>query len=531
VAAVASAAVFLVLTVPRMHWGPVNATGQDAWYNAVRALRSLYEHLNPSYFIHPALYYELLALLYALQGLWLWLSGRVAGSVGYLDYFLTHQAQFLDLARAFSVACGALAVAATVWLGALLSTVGGGLLAGIVVASLPLLQAQSAVVRVDAIALATSIGAGALLVKWYQAPSRRSLLVAGAAIGLATAANYPAALHLALMGWLVVGRRPQNASGDEAGRPGSLIEACAVALAAFLAINPYVVLDFHFFWRWFTFLTTVASLRHPHAPEPSIAYYLPVLREQGIPAMAACAAGVLAATTPWKPAGALALYAIVQLAAFSLMRTQYDRFVLPPIVFLCTVGAAWFYLQLGRIRPWAKRSVMLLATGLVAWAAAMGLERDLPGGENRGRDYRQEMFAWIAANVPASATLVIESDVMPLLQTIYDRDDRESPFRDRLRAAFENAHPHFVRNVIKSQFIGAVYNYDPKLLEPDGVFFLASSQNRDFIHHNRELLIEPAAFYAALDRRATVVHEQPAAFETLRLYCTGSGSEPRADGR
>jgi hypothetical protein len=51
-AAVVSAAVFLALAVPRVHWGPVNATGQDAWYNAVRAL---YEHLDPAYFIHPAL--------------------------------------------------------------------------------------------------------------------------------------------------------------------------------------------------------------------------------------------------------------------------------------------------------------------------------------------------------------------------------------------------------------------------------------------------------------------------------------------
>src|SRR6185369_16955477 len=102
-------------------------------------------------------------------------------------------------------------------------------------------------------------------------------------------------------------------------RSGSLIEAGAVALAVFLVLNPYVVLDFPLFWRWFTFQANVALLRHPHADEPKAGYYLLVLWDQGVPAMAACAAAVLAATAPSKPTGALAAYAIAQFVAFSLM--------------------------------------------------------------------------------------------------------------------------------------------------------------------------------------------------------------------
>ena len=439
-----------------------------------------------------------------------------------LDYFLTHQAQFLDLARAASLACGALAVAATVWLGALLSTVGGGLLAGLVVASLPLLQAQSGhrpgrydrAGDIDRRGRAdrqmVSSAQPAIVVgrrrrhrrsDGGELPGRPAPGVAGMALPLPVAAE-------------------RSATEDD--RRGSLIEAGAVALAVFLVINPYVVLDFPLFWRWFTFQANVALLRHPHSDRPSLAYYLPVLRDQGVPAMAACAAAVLAATTPWKPAGALALSSILQFAAFSLMQTQYDRFVLPAIVFLSIVGAAWFCAQLARIRPWAEPIVVLLAAPLVLWSAAVGFERDLPGSENRRPDYRLEMFEWIEANVPASATLVIESDSMPLLQTIYESGDRDSPFQDALREAFEKAHPHFVKNIIKTQYIAVVYNYDPKLLEPDGVFFLASSQNRDFIHYNRAILPDPAAFYEALDRRATVVHEGGGLHETLLLYVTGS---------
>jgi len=122
------AAVFLLLTVPRIHWGPVNGTGQDDWYNVVRALRSLYEGFDPSYFIHPALFYELLGALYGIRSLWLSTMHQVTADVGLVEYFLVHQLQFLDLARWASIAYAALAVVASVWLGTALSGAAAGLL-------------------------------------------------------------------------------------------------------------------------------------------------------------------------------------------------------------------------------------------------------------------------------------------------------------------------------------------------------------------------------------------------------------------
>src|SRR6185369_13887392 len=149
-----------------------------------------------------------------------------------------------------------------------------------------------------------------------------SLLLAGAGIGVATAANYPAALLLALLGWLYVCRGREDVSAAADDRRASLIETGAVALAVFLVLDPYVVLDFPLFWRWFTFQANVALLRHPHADEARVGYYMLVLWDQGVPAMAACVVAVLAATTPSKPTGALAVYGILQFAAFSLMQSQ-----------------------------------------------------------------------------------------------------------------------------------------------------------------------------------------------------------------
>jgi len=508
VAGVPCVAVFLLLTVPRVHWGPVNGTGQDDWYNAVRALRALYEGFDPSYFVHPALFYELLGILYGIRSLWLSAMHELTADVGLVEYFLVHQVQFLDLAHCASITYAALAVVASVWLGTTLSGAAGGLLAGLIVASLPLLQALANCIRVDTLSLAALLAATALVVRCRWDPSRRALFLAAAMVGVAAAANYPGALLLALLGWLLPGERRLVRFG----------EACAQAFAVFLLLNPYVVLDFPLFRRWFTFQGNVAFLTHPHAEEPSVTRYLILLTKQGAAPILACFAAVLAITRPREPIGAIAVYGLVQFAAFSLMRSQYERFVLPAITLLCIAGASWICVQLARIRPWGPSAFAVVAIPLVLWGAAVAFRKPLPGSETDRPDYRRDMFDWIAAKVSPSATLLIESDTMPLLQIAYDRGDRESPFQDALRRAFEKLNPRFVRKITKCQFIAAVYNYDPKLIESPDAFFLASSENREFIDHNRAVLPEPAAFYDALDGRATIVHESGGYHEKLVLY-------------
>jgi hypothetical protein len=608
----ASVAMFLFLTLPRVQLGPVIGTGQDEWYNMIRALRMLYERLNPSYFVHPALYYEILALIYGMERLIVGIGGRLGPGVDFLDYFLVHEWHFLDLARYASVGCGALAVLAAVWLGTVLSGAGGGLLAGALVASLPLLQVLATTIRVDALALAALIAATALAVRWYQYLNRRSLVLASAGIGVAAAANYPGALLLFLLAWFgwrrpgdplagepgspnpssreptassaalrPTGRRyhrpaglprishqPPAASADRAASQGrapsglldillsmpastsvraaliygplralatesgekcglparrltELAQACALALAVFIVLNPYVVIDLRLFLRWFRFLAEVPLLTHPHAPEPSVWRYIEVLRDQGPPAVLACAAAAAALVTRRQPSAALAAFGLAQLAAFSLMRSQYDRFVLPAIALLAIAGASWLHAQFAqRIGPKTAAAFAIVVAALTLWSAVERFRLEAPETANPGADYRAEMFAWIAENVPPSATLVLESDTLPLLQTVCDPGDRGGRFRASLRRAFEKRHPNLVRTIIKVQLIAAVYNYDPKLLQADDVFFLASSQNRELIAANRALLPEPAAFYDALDTRATVIHETGGFHERLLLYAT-----------
>jgi hypothetical protein len=519
-AAILSVAVFLALTLPSVPAGPVIGTGQDEWYNMIRSLRALYEDFNPSYFIHPALFYESLASLYGFQRIELGVTGHFSDGSGYLDYVLAHESQCLALARYASVAGGALAVLAAVWLGAVLAGGGAALLSGLLIGSLPLLQTMATSIRVDALALAAWLAGAALIVRRNRRPNRSSLGLAAVGIGVAAAANYPGALLLLPLGWLEWSR-----AGTERLSQRALAFAAAGGLAGavFLALNPYVLIDLPDFLRWFSFQANVALATHPHADAPSAVRYLELLREQGPAAVVACVAGIAAIVGQRQETGALAGFGLFYLAAFSAMRSQYDRFALPAIALLCVAGTSWLCTEVTRrAGRRAATAVVAAAALLIVYAAIATIHPAMSSAEAPGVDYRAEMFDWIAAHVPPTATLVFESDTLPLLQEAYDPGDRGSRFQIALREAFERVHPHLPKRIIKAQFIAAVYNYDPKLLDDGPVFFLASSQNRDYIGENRAALAEPAAFYDALDARATVVHEIPGVHENLILYRTGA---------
>ncbi len=512
-------ALFLALTVPALPSGAVIGTGQDEWYNMMRSLRALYECFDPSYFIHPALYYEVLATVYGLARARLWIAGAVVTPADFLAYVLVHQETFLELARYASAAGGALAVLAAVALGAALSGAGGGLLAGAVVASLPLLRELAGSIRVDTVALAAWLGSAALIVRHDRRNNSSSVVLAAIGIGVAAAANYPGALLLLPLGWLEWIRPGANTASARARR---IAAAAAIAFAVFLALNPYIVIDFPFFLRWFAFQATVALATHPHADAPEAGRYLALLREQGMPAAAACAAGALATVRPRTPLGALALLAVVDLLAFSLMQSQYDRFALPGIALLCVAGAAWVSAQIACVAPPAAAGAIAVVLSLIVAAVATGAVRSAaPPVSPASDDYRADMFEWISANVPPTATLIFESDTLPLVQEAYDAGDRGGRFQPALRQAFEQLHPHRPARIIKTQLIAAIYNYDPSLLDGEEVFFLGSSQNRAYVADNRARLADPAAFYDALDARANVVHETAGDRERLVLYAVG----------
>ncbi|MFA5138861.1 MAG: hypothetical protein WC728_06460 [Elusimicrobiota bacterium] len=503
-ACVFPAAVFLAVILPTIPRGPVLGTGQDEWHNMARGLRGLHEAFNPGYFVHPALYYETLGAVYAAHRASLRLSQDA-----YLDRFLAREGESLGLARAVSVFFGALSAAAAAWLAGMLAGPGAGLLAGLLVAGLPLTGKYAVFIRVDSLALFCQLAALCLLLRRMREASRWSLALASIGIGAATAANYPAALLLGLPAFSEFRR-------DKAWLKDMLL-ACAVSFGTFMLLNPYVLIDLPDFLRWFSFQGGTLLTTHPHAEPPGAWRYLSVLARQGFfPAMA-LGAGVTALAFKDKELRSLAQYGVATLVLFALSRTQYDRFVIPGLVVLCCVGVAVMARGMERLTPRQRAAAIGLASILLT-ACAWNVRTHRP---REGPDVRGEMASFVYDEMTPADTLILESDTLPLLQTAFDPGGGR--FEALLAKAVRKAHPSLPGRIIKAQYIGGVYNYDPKLLE-GGAYFLGSSLNRASMPE----------FYQAVDSKCRAVLTKVSSDEELTLFVcaqpTGSVS-PKTPAR
>jgi hypothetical protein len=490
-ACVFSAAVFAAVILPTVPRGPVLGTGQDEWHNMARGLRALHEAFNPRYFVHPALYYEALGAVYAAHRASLRLS-----TDAYLDRFLSREGELLGLARGVSVFFGALSVAAAAWLAGMLAGPGAALLAGLLVAGLPLTGKYAVFIRVDSLALFCQLAALCLLIRRMRSPSRGSLVLAAVGIGIAAAANYPGALTLGLLAFCEF-RRERAWLKD-------MLLACGVSFGAFMLLNPYVLVDLPDFLRWFSFQGRMLFAAHPHAEPPGTWRYLSVLARQGFfPAMA-LGAGVTALVSKDKELRGLAQYGTAYLALFALSRTQYDRFVIPGLVALCCAGVA---VMARGMAHWTRRrrgAVMALASALLA-VFALSVRRHRP---REGADIRGELAAYVYGAMGPADTLILESDALPLLQTAFDPGGGE--FEALLRKAVQKEYPALPGRILKAQHIGGVYNYDPELLE-GGAYFLGSSINRSYM----------PGFYQAVDSKCRSVLSKASHDEELTLFVCG----------
>lgn len=506
----ASAAVFLALVLPAMPHGPVLGIGQDEWHNMARGLRALHERLDPAYFIHPALYYEALAGLYGLHRAVLAWTEALGGGT-YLDYFVGHEAQLLDLARYASAAFGALSASAAAWLGFELGGWAAAGVAGLLVAALPLHVSYGTFIRGDTLSLALFLVGAALIARRARSVTRVDLLAASVGIGLAAAANYPGALLLGLLAAVEPGGWRE--------RLLSVGKAAGVAFGVFLLLNPYVLIDLPRFLAGFGFQAGAALSTHPHAGEPSVLRYLRVLLGQGWPCVAAAGAGLAVAVAGRGVGRACAVFGLAYLVLFSFLKTQYDRFMLPGLALLVVAGAAEALRRLdaaleGRSRLARAAPAAVLCAAMLVTAVARSRTQD-PRRRVGESDYRAEMLGWMLSHLPSHATLVLESDTLPLLQTTLSPG---GAFSAGLREAFRRKYPQVPERVIKVQYIGGVVGYEPSLLEEEGGYFLVSTLNQSFLLAHRQEYPWATAFFLGLDRRGSVVHRTRGTQEALLLY-------------
>lgn len=195
-------------------------------------------------------YYPSLSFLPATAAFWA--VNGVARAAGYETPIRIHANHATPttylVARLLSVCFILAALLLTFRVGVLCCDAWTGLMAAVLLAFSPQVIDKSAVLKPDALLLATTLAAVWLALRALAVPSLRRFLIAGVAIGIAMSAKYnggPVAFSLVVVAALVGGRERRAWKW--------LAMAAVVAAAVFLLLNPWVLTDPRIYRRAFDF--------------------------------------------------------------------------------------------------------------------------------------------------------------------------------------------------------------------------------------------------------------------------------------
>ena len=362
-----------------------------------RAIGMFDHSYNPGYFINPPGFTYLLHALF-------WV---VWGGDGVQAAYAADTGDVFAAARAASAVLGAVGVGLLAWAGARFFDRRTGLVAALLlaVAFLPVHYSHLALNDVPTlapVALALAGVAGVL-----RGGGLRDFALAGAGIGLACATKYTAGIVLlCLLAAAVVapGVRPPR-------RIAGLALAGAAALAGFLVLNPYALLDFDTFRGGLDEQASASSDgggKLGLTESSGILYYVKTtLWGLGVlPAIAAVAGALWLAAERRRHALVLVPAPLLFLLFMGTQDRFFARWLLPVYPILCLLAAFAAVAALERVprlRPaWAAAAAALLlgAQGLV-----LSIHNDLVLARE---DTRQLLREWLVENLPAGGRVVME---------------------------------------------------------------------------------------------------------------------------
>ena len=519
----AVAAVLAVALVLRV-WGvrsglPWVYNVDEAQHFVPHAVAMLGGNLNPQYFGNPAAFSYLLAGL-----LELWFGGRDA--VNHL-YYSADSTQIWVLARLTSAVLGTLAVWLLYLVGARLFDRRTGLLAAAVmaVAFLPVFYGKLALN--DAPTLAPVCLSLWGTVGILRDGRRRDYAIAGLGLGLAAATKYTGGIVVLP---LVAAALSRVRGPDRGWRVALwLTVAGVVALAAFIAADPYSVVDFHSFWN---------ALAHQSAESEAAGGKLGLTYGSGVfyylwsitwgvgwvPALAALAgAALLALRREWTMVAVWVPVVVVFLAFMGLQGRYFGRWVMPIVPIICLLGAHAAVSAAERLRT-AKprlRGVPVVLAGIALCAQGLGYSIH-SGLVNSRVDTRNSTLAWLDAHVPAHTRIVVEPMVPNSRRPPNNWAARWIAFPD----FYTHRGPHG-RLAIRGGHVVKLENYErtlsPALIDlyvRTGYCWVVTGSTEE-----ARALVDPTAvpqavaYYAALAARGTLVYE-------VSPYSSGVASVP-----
>jgi asparagine N-glycosylation enzyme membrane subunit Stt3 len=479
--------------------GP-NEGGGDEWYAMWRSWSVLFESGRPVSFLHPALFYDVGAALFAGSYALGKLSGAWHAPVDLLADFVRHEARYLQALQVLAAVCGALTVPVVFELARRLSGWTAGLVAGGILAVLPVHVGYSQRARVDTLCVLLTAGAALALHRVVERGERRDFVLAGIVIGLATAANYPAAalvVPYAAAAWLA--RAPNRA--------GSFALGLGAAALAFALTNPYVVLAPTAAWQEISLLLSFTARQHPFMEKAADWSYLRLLRDQSdLFAILAAVSGIWLVLRGPGFRRVLGLFPWLVIGAFVASTTQEDRYVLLVLPWMCVAvgllfgdATAWSRSTMPRRALVTIASLLLLApTVLELWTRT----RPLVFVEPVEQDQRAVLQHWLLEHTPPGATIWVEADRVPLLQATFA--DPGGRLQQRMQEAVQRAYPTFQARVLKGEVVERIANFDPRLITEKQVqLVMGCDRNVQYAESAGDDFAAPRAFYAAVAEHGT----------------------------
>jgi hypothetical protein len=365
----------------------------------------LYGHAwNPDYFVNPPAYTYVVHLVFTV-----WFGGRE----GVSRLFATDPTEVWVVARLTAAVIGTLGIWLLYLAGARLVDRRVGLLAAALstVAFLPVFYAHLAlndVPTVAGVSLALYGIAGVLRVG-----RRRDYVVAGIGLGLACATKYTGGI--VLLPLIAAAAAQAAAPGGRGVALRGFALASVTALAAFVAANPYALLDFQAFWDGITHQSSAAGgetqgkLGITH--DNGWLYYLWSFTWGlgWVPLLAAIAAVPLL----WRDERRLVWLLVPAPVVFVLFMGMQDRFfgrwllpVFPMVALLAAYAAIDLADRAGRRLPALRPTLMAIAAVALC---AQGVVYSLHIGQVLSReDTRNLTRAWMVEHLPPRTKIVME---------------------------------------------------------------------------------------------------------------------------
>ena len=498
------------------HGMPYAYNADENGHFAPRAVGMFDHELNPDYFVNPPAFTYALHLVFTV-----WFGGRE----GVSELFATDPTEVWVVARATSAVLGTLAVWLLYLAGARLFDRRVGLLSAGLLAFgfLPVFYSHLALNDVPTLApLCLGLWGIAGVLRLGR---NRDYVIAGVGLGLAAATKYTGGIVLFPL--LVASALQFVAPGGRGPAVRGLLLAGACSVGAFVAANPYVVLDFAAFWDGITHQSSAAGgetqgkLGLTHGS--GVFYYLWSFTWGlgWVPLIAAIAAVPLLWRDERRLIWVLVPATVLFVAFMGTQERYFGRWLLPVFPFVCIL-AAYAAIELadraGAKLPRFKPTFVALGAILLC---GQGLVYSLHIGQVLSReDTRNLTREWMVEHVAPNAKVVVEPVVPDAWAQDVGNPSRLSPNGNRWSkypTSRSRINPEDPDGPLLPE-PGAVVHIEDfeRILVPELVdtyveqgycWVVVGSTQRGRAEADPEEVPQAIAYYKELERRGTLAYE------------------------